>query len=38
MVGTIEARTAESEIMPLPLPARSHVIATMGEVRLRSNW
>src|SRR2546427_6614976 len=35
IAGTIEARTAESEIMPLRLPPRSEVIATTGEVRLR---
>jgi hypothetical protein len=36
MVGTIEARTALSEIIPFRLPARSLVIATTGEVRFRS--
>ena len=33
----MDARTAESEIMPLRFPPRSDVIATMGDVRLRSN-
>ncbi len=37
IVGTIEARIALSEIMPLRLPARSLVIATTGDVRLRSS-
>ena len=38
MVGTIEARTALSEIIPFRLPSRSDVIATTGDVRLRSSW
>ena len=37
IVGTIEARTALSEIIPLRLPARSLVIATTGDVRWRSS-
>src|SRR5260370_35134200 len=38
IVGTMDARTALSAIMPLRLPARSDVIATTGEVRWRSSW
>ena len=37
-VGTIDARTALSRIIPLRLPASSEVTATIGEVRLRSSW
>ena len=36
--GTIDARTAASEIMPFSLPSRTEVIATTGEVRLRRSW
>src|SRR2546427_9270281 len=38
MDGTIEARTAASEIMPFSLPLCSDVTATTGDVRLRSSW
>jgi hypothetical protein len=38
MVGTIDARIALSAIMPLRFPPRSDVIATTGEVKLRSSW
>src|SRR6266576_2429453 len=38
MDGTIEARTAASEIMTFSLPLCSDVTATTGDVRLRSSW
>src|SRR5437762_13521127 len=38
IAGTIDARIALSAIMPLRVPARWHVMATTGDVRLRSSW
>ena len=37
IAGTMEARTALSAIIPLRLPSRSAVIATTGDVRVRSS-
>ena len=37
-LGTIDARTAESRIMPFCFSPRFDVTATTGEVRLRSSW
>ena len=38
MSGTMEARDAASEIIPFALAPRTAVMATTGDVRLRSSW